>query len=445
MRPVQPRIIGRLSECSVAVWLDGLVPGASVWLDTEVGGHRIDLGTADWPSVSFALPISLAPGLDLLGFQKVGFDTSHPLPVAQLPPSHVHPAPAPADLMTGAFATPLYEFATCVGLRGLFPGALVEVSGLVTSFGIPSWEVLGSGVVGPSGAAAVNLNRDLTNVRLLRFVQAACYQGPHPIVQPEPIEGGSPVRFTPPLPPPQLGSVVACGRRIVVEGLTPGADLTVTFPNTNSFSICSVWGTRVLGPPPSPFQPGQQVRVRQEFPTGGIQSADATATVSGNALTAPTFLKTPCTGQTELELEGLYPGAIVEIRIGSYTQLWSGAGGTSANPTVGRLPFDTIVRVRQNACFDAAGTPNGATWSDDAESRVVQCCPSGQSPCGDRCCSADECCRHGNARPYWSCVRPAPEWCGCGGRCRDGYTCEHAPSGAPRCCSAGDEHVCYGH
>lgn len=437
MSVAQPVIIGALSECSVGIRLDGLVIGADVWIDTTGGGSRIDFGKAPWPNTVFNLPVSLAAGIDIVAFQQVGTQVSQP----QNPPTHVNGAPTPSGLMIGSFVTPIYSFATCVGLQGLFPGALVEVWGVVSSGGISDWVQLGQGVVSPDGNATVDLNQDLTNVGRLRFWQTACFQGPNPIRQSEPIDGGPPIDFSGPLGDPHIREPHACDRRVVVDNLTTGATLTTNFPDGQSFSICTVQPSRVVGPSTTPFVAGQSVDAQVSFPTVGITSSATSTTVSGDPVNVPAFREQPCDGQEFVRLGDLHPGAIVEVRIEGEPPMVFGAGQSIFDLRTKPLPFDAKIVVRQNACLDAAGGANPATWSDETAIVVVHCCPGDLSPCGDQCCNeAEWCCGSLLHGPH--CRRHEDNWCDCFGPCPEGFNCERGPSGMGTCCTSNGEKVC---
>lgn len=336
----QLTIVGSLTPCSKLVKVQNQIINATVVLTVKPktgAAFTAGGGTATWPDQDFPIP-SLKTGDILTAIQTAsGFTASDPVSTT------VGASPTSTELSKGNFAAPIYVCSKCIYLYNLFPGAVVAIE----SNGQP----LGKDIVRNTGEAFVGLNRELLGSDNLRAVlSCGATVG-------SPISGGSPVRPPSPLPAPTVEPAIECDRAIQVSGIVPGAQVTVSRGAQKMGPFCVPTGRLIISPIKGLKKPTDDLLTavqalphdlcRLTSPTG------STTLQKAGQIKPPLVVEPLCEGQTDLSINAMRLGAMVELTANGTTLVF-GAGTTSLSVKVSPLTFPQTVTVRQNTCGDPA-------------------------------------------------------------------------------------------
>ena len=374
-----PRIIGDLSQCSLAMEFEQLVPGATVHVQT-VQGDPID----EWPVTYTRQVFDFHPGRNLTGGTVVQAVQSQPgaggFPSIAKP---VSGRPAVTALNNVLFVQPLYECAECLMLSNGFSGARVKVFSHDT-------EPLGESVVLPSGYAHVDLNRPLAVEDVLSVVQTACTRDGAPIISaPTPVPGSRPGSLSQiVVPQTEVDDVKACEMTLNIRKIMPGSFIILRRRKKNGTT------TEVIGPVCvsmprliryERFEYLEELVIETRLDRcKPFSNMAVTKIVCATPTNPPGLPKCVGADARDITLHNLSVGALVEISIttSSYSiKILSGVSETTdrfpfspGSPSQIKLETGAIITVRQNL----GGGPND--WSQANWIQVLTTEPSIPKP-----------------------------------------------------------------
>lgn len=334
-----PTVVGLVSECSSSVEVEGQLTGSTVVI--YAGTTVVAEGVATWSRQSFPLnPGAVLPGGELVSATQD--DGTGPSLHSAEPRIYIQSRPTTVGGVS--FVSPMYRCGGVVRVAGAVPGAVIEAR-------VGAGPVRGSGVA-RGGEARFGFTPALKIGERLTVSQRACG-----ILGVE--TTGPPAEALPTtLPPPVLvRPLLACSRTVTVEGVVPGA--TVTLQRSGSRT------TAVFDAPSLYFQlddalrEGEELSVSQEFPRCTETSAPDTETVIGAlAVPAPSIVGKTCAGSRSLDLTGLIPGARVQIDVNGATLGTVEAPDDAMVIQVPPLTIYAKVTARQELCGIWSGPSN---------------------------------------------------------------------------------------
>jgi PKD repeat protein len=349
-----PTVIGPVSECSTTVELQGQLTGARVVI--YAGAQAVAHGVATWSRQSFPLDAgaTLPAGERITATQDDGSG-----PSAHSVDPLVWVQRSPATVGAVAFTGPLYQCGGAVWVTGAVPGAVLTAR-------VGNGPVRGTGNA-EHGDARFGFSPALGAGEQLTVSQTACG-----------VPGGSttapPAEALPRvLPAPRLRRPLwSCSRTVTVEGVLPGATVTLDRPTLGLTASGVFDATSLYFQLDKPLVKGEEISVTQAFSDCREKSAsDTDKVVDAPAVPPPFIVGKPCTNTRAADLTGLIPGALVQITVNGAL---AGTVEAADDAMLVQLPslraFDTIV-ARQELC---------GVWSGPSNSVEVEGTSGGMYP-----------------------------------------------------------------
>lgn len=371
-----PEINQPINECSVAIGMRYLVPGAKVTiLSNELG----TLGTWDIMKAreEFALPkgVALRAGSWISAFQSEqgmqGFTSSSVVVGAR---------PTPAELSNGSFASPIHECAECIFLYQATPGAKVVVYA-------NGQELLGDAVVRTDGSVSIRLGRPVKATdRRIEARLSACDSVGGVVSASNPIVTSDIALLdTAMIRPTRVSGIRECATSLQIEEGMSGTHLVLTRHQPGQTPIrltprCLATIPRVLGGF-QPFRKGERIRIETFFSKCGRSiGPPIEVDVDGAVPKAPTFLHKICDNAARISLGSLEVNAVLEMRIsavnGSSVELKFGCSSEVedfplyfASGNQSALSAGMKIQVRQSLCRTSG------SWSPSTSATVLSSIP----------------------------------------------------------------------
>ncbi|HEY6344995.1 MAG TPA: hypothetical protein VIY49_26150 [Bryobacteraceae bacterium] len=315
-------------------------------------GASVGGGPANWTDQTFSLDPgkTLNPNDKITATQTLGGQTSDATPV----PIVVQSKPtAPLGALT--FASPVMDCSNALLISGAVPGAVITLTDSLH-------HTRGTGTATQDGSVGVGVSPPLGHGEVLNASQTACG-----LSQLAPTPSPPPVAPPPVLPMPVVeGPLFACDQAVTVEGVIPGAEVTLNItggsPETGAFVVSSEYFQV------PPLKPGETVTATQAFPNCEKRPATSLPVKVGRAQPpAPPVVKGPlCPGGQSVRLSNLTVGAPVEIFQNGALVGHAGAAKTTDDfhISVALLPNAKITARQSNQC-----TPQ--RWSGISNTVVV--------------------------------------------------------------------------
>ncbi|MEZ4768937.1 MAG: DUF4185 domain-containing protein [Caldilineales bacterium] len=339
--PVTPwspsiRVKGQLSGAVVAVYADG----------QRVGGALAASGDIFVPlDPGFVLQ----PGQRITASQEKDGDKSGDT----APASAVTVLNDPSPQMLGMTFSraPLLACGTCLWLEGVVPGADVSVT------------------VGAAPPVTVSAEWTAVHVDVARLSPTetvAVRQRRGPVVGPvTTLPAPKPQPENAIIPPPKVTEpLYQCDRMIELTDIRPGAQITVEHAgNATDFCFGSVNGTFWLA---RGLALGDTLVVKQEFPLCELRGDESKYETTAAVPPTPWFLYPICSGDRDVEVGGLRPGASVQFLIGRNSgKIVPGEAGEPPH-RFNLPPMGNVMQlgVRQSLC-------DGGPWSDTAWTSLI--------------------------------------------------------------------------
>jgi len=340
-----PVVIGPISVCSSSIRVRGQNVGANVQLFQSGNPSPVGGGVATWSDQPFPLKagIQLSPGQTITATQSQDGATSAPSPT----PIQVQAQPPAIGAVS--CASHIYECGQALSFLGAVPGATIEVS--------VGGQLRGSRV-STDGTAKILLSGPTLPTDTLVVKQTACGQTGPALTLPQPDK--PPLTAQGQLPTPAIaGPVYACQEAIQIGNAVDGASMEVTQTpgSAGSSGVFATSSETLLG---KPLVAGGLLSVLQSLPGCKMQSAPSQqiAINPTSPVPPPSVLAPLCAGDVYVALEGLIPGAQVEIFQGGVSLGTATCSTSRQYFAVPALVRKQAIEATQSLCSNTSALSN---------------------------------------------------------------------------------------
>jgi hypothetical protein len=345
-----PNIVGPLSELNHKIHIQGQLANATVTISALPPNARV-VAQGVVPSSDYYLDLRAGEALHRVDrlVAKQEFNGQPSLPTPDSEAMGVQPAPqSVTEIGHVGYETHLYECGEAIWVSGAIPGAQIEAS-----FG---GAVHGGGEA-LEGNARFGLDTGLRSGAAVTAHQiiAGLPPGPDTPRAPDPL----PVPVGQPLPPPSIQPPLkACQASVAVVDVFDGAHVSLKRTSGPQeefvFDRSGHWLTLQ-----KPLVEGETITGMQSFRRCERQGKDSAPAAVDKAtpIEIPAISGKLCAGSTRVPVDGLIPGAEVQILVGvavgqpsEATDGQAPADAVSFPFRVPPLPAKAVVAVRQKRC-----------------------------------------------------------------------------------------------